>query len=1101
MSVVRPTSPAGRSEVPPVPLLKTRTPSSLAAHAHLHRRRGSSISAASGALLLLLQLALPVPAQTTGSVLGQVSDPSGAAVGAAPVKAENLETGFVRQTSTNEEGSYLIPSLPLGSYRLTIEAPGFKTFTQSGITLGVNQNARVDVQLELGAVSETVRVEAEALAADTQSSAVGETIDRARVRSLPLNGRNVLALAQLLPGVGTAENINIVNSNARTGPVVTVSGSRQGGNNIQLDGTSMVQLMYSRGVNLPNPDAIREFKVLTNTYSAEYGRAYGGVFLGVTQSGTNEIHGSLFEYLRNDNLNARNFFSERKPKLTQNQFGGSLGGPLVKNRLFLFGSYQGVRIREEGGQTTFFPPTEAELRGDFSASPEPIVDPDTGAPFPNNVIPAERLDPAGISFAEFYIPPANRADGRHVFFRPIPSDANQYIIKADYHLTSDDRLDVRYYWNQDESGGFAGGDAFRLAGTTKSSYTTPTINHTHIFGPGLLNEFHASFFRIDNQWASPEELNRPPSEFGIAVNPDGPNQSMAPRMNVQGRFNAAPVLGFEEPEQTWEWSDKMSWIKGNHSLKFGFEFRNLQHVTRAQFVSGSFVSDGTFTGDAMADFVLGRPISFTQLSVIEDISESEQYHAFVQDDLKITPRLTLNLGLRYEVSTPWAQVQGRSGVFRVGQQSQRYPDAPTGLVFAGDAGVPPGLIPTDKNNVLPRLGFAYDLTGSGRTVIRGAYGVFSTPQAAIASAFTNETPPFTLTLEIPAPPSISNPYQGVANPFPYSFVQNPFFPDFPLTVSSFDPNFRDGYIQQYNLNVQRQWGDWLLQGGYVGSVGRKLSGLLNTNTARNGTAPDASPANIQERRPFPSFADIVDSQSIATSSYNAFQFSAKKRLAQRYTFQAAYTFSKSIDNRSGTTADDEGMAQDPLCFHACETGLSEFHQKHILALNGIWDLPALTGRGVFTHLFGGWQLSGQFRAGTGLPFTVVSGRDIALSGTGGQRPDVAGDGVIEGDRPTAERVDRFFNTAAFVLPARGRFGNSGRFSMVGPGFAQMDLSVNKRFVISESLGRVEFRAEFFNLLNGTNFNNPVSNLSSPAFGELTSAQDAREIQLALRYDF
>ncbi|MCI0621622.1 MAG: Plug and carboxypeptidase regulatory-like domain-containing protein, partial [Acidobacteria bacterium] len=400
-----------------------------------------SLSKRSAVLISVVMMAVAlfpptVCAQTTGTIYGQVKDASDAVVAGATVKGRNLGTTLVRSAVTNAEGSYLIPSLPPGNYEVTMELPGFKTFVQSGITLRVGENAQVNAALQVGEVTEKINVESENLKVDTHSTTLGTTVDNRRLNKIPLNGRNIYSLALLVPGIGVAANIAAAKPDGRNGVTLSVSGNRDESNNILLDGTGMLDAMSNYGVNLPNPDALQEFRVLTSTFSAEYGRAAAGVFIAVTKSGTNEIHGSLYEFLRNDNLNASNFFTPgRVPKLAQNQFGGTVGGPLIKNKTFLFGSYQGIRISQEN-ITSYFPPTAAERRGDFSASGKTIRDPDTGLPFPGNIIPQARFDPLTLKVMNEFIELPNLPDGRYQELFSTPTNGNEFTIKGDHQLTS-----------------------------------------------------------------------------------------------------------------------------------------------------------------------------------------------------------------------------------------------------------------------------------------------------------------------------------------------------------------------------------------------------------------------------------------------------------------------------------------------------------------------------------------------------------------------------------------------------------------------------------------------------------------------------------------
>ncbi len=1053
-------------------------------------------------------------AQTTGTILGRVTDASGAVIVGATVKAENVETNLIRTAITNPEGDYLIPSLPPGTYQLVIEQAGFKRFTQSGITLQVGENARVDGALQVGALTDSVNVQAEVLRVDTQSTTVGTTVDNRRLTTIPLNGRNVLSLTQLLPGVGIARNISAAQPNGRDGATVTVSGNRDTENNYLMDGTSMLTNMYNRGTNLANPDALQEFRVLTNTMSAEYGRAAGGVFLAVSKSGTNELHGSLFEFLRNDNLNASNFFSPgRKPKLAQNQFGGSIGGPVIlpgyngRNRTFIFGSYQGLRIREET-LMTIFPPSAAEARGDFSGS-RTITDPQTGLPFPDNKIPASRLNTFTSNFIKEFLPAPNQPDGRSLTLFPQPTDGAQILIKGDHHFSSADRLSMRYFRNRDKAENRLS-SVIRLAGPQVTTVSSGVINETHVFSPGLLAEFHISFLRTDPVWIS-APFNKSPRELGANYNIDGPDP-LAPQMTVSGRFTVGPARHFEEPDDTTDVAGKASWIKGRHVIKFGGEIRHLRHLTRAQQVGGFMTFDGTYTGNAMADFVLGRNISYGTQSFLEDESRTGQYQFFGQDDIKVSRRVTLNLGLRYELNQPWVQVRDHTALVRFGQQSTLFPAAPLGLVYPRDNGVPRGLYPTDKNNFAPRVGLAWDLFGNGRTSLRAAYGVFYVNNGAIVASVANQNAvPYVQSVNVFSPPSADNPYGGGRDPLPFTLdPKNPVF-TYPLGAQWIIPSsFRDGYTQQYNLNIQHQFGsDLFVQVGYVGNVGRKMAIFSEANGAV--WRPGATAANIQARRPYlpQYFTTITPLTSDANSSYNSLQMSVDKRFSHGYTLQLAYTFSRTLDQRSAGLGGGPNAAvtiQDPNNLRA-EWGLSGFSQKHVLAVNGIWDIPFLKNRGAVSTVFGGWQLAGTTRVASGLPFTVVSGRDNRLLGGGrvADRPDVVGSGVLDPNRPRGEQVARYFNTTAFIPNAgpgkEGQPGNSGRNSLVGPGFSQTDLALLKRFNLKSERRRLEFRTEFFNALNQVNFNNPDNTLVSPAFGRLLSALDGRIVQFGLRLDF
>jgi Carboxypeptidase regulatory-like domain/TonB dependent receptor len=1074
-------------------------------------------------LLLLAFLSSNLFGQTTGTIVGKVSDPSGALVAGATVTAQNVGTRYTRDAVTNSEGEYVIPSLTIGGYMITVHSQGFKEFTQTGITLEVGQNARVDVVLQVGTASQSVSISAAALAVDTESTTVGEVIDNQRIQSIPLNGRDVMALMQLLPGVGNIASLPTIITFSRSGPTFTVSGGRENSNSVDLDGSQLVGAMGNVAQNLPSPDSLQEFRMLTNTYDAEYGRASGGVIFAVTKSGTNRPHGGAWEFLRNDELNARNYFNPAstgpKPYLRQNQFGGTFGGPVVlphyngKDRTFFFVGYQGLRISQESNDVST-PPTAAQLAGDF-AGQAPIADPLTGVQFPGNIIPTARLDPLAINMAKTYLPVNPVTNATVLQLYSLPSTSNQLSVKIDQKLSDKDHVSFRYYWDNDVAGGQGGGDSKLLTegaseGTRLVSYA---VNETHIFGPSLLNEANYSYTQPHSLFITSPN-NKTAMELGGSFGQQGPIP-LTPTPTANGFFSISPLFPLTEPDEFNQVSDKVSWITGRHSLKFGGLYLHIHHYSTSQYEgSGFFTFDGSYTGNAMADYLIGRSTNLLQQSSLDDNSVTSEYQFFVQDDFKVTPRLTLDLGLRYELDTPPIQLQNQTATIRpyVGcsittcQQSKLFPTAPPGLVYPGDLGVPRGLVPADKWNFQPRVGFAYDPIGNGRTSIRGAFGIFYDYTGAIVSATVNQTLPYVVPLSLPNPPSFSNPYAGRTDPFPYTVnLSNPTF-IYPTQQYSVASDFKNGYIEGYNFNVQQQIGqDLIFQIGYYGKNGHRLSDDHEANPAIY--APGATIANVQSRRAF--FPQYYSSIGLITSdsksNYNSLQASANKRFVHGYTLGLAYTFSKSLDNRSQFSTDGVSGA-DPFNYLQGEYGLSDYDQRNILAINGVWDLPFLTHNGWLTTTLGGWQLAGNTKYGTGNPFNAVSGQDFTLEGTGrgtaAERPNISGNPTISGSRSTPAKVAEYFNTSVYSAPAPGQYGNSRRNTIIGPPYVDTDLAVLKRFQFPEpGWGAFQFRLEVFNLFNDVSFNTPYDTFPSPSFGQIQSAQAARIIQLGLRYDF
>ena len=1062
---------------------------------------------------ILALLGASVFGQDMGAINGQVFDPTKAAVPSATVEAVNQDTSFSRKAVSNPEGAFFIRALPPGRYNLIAQVSGFKTFTQTGIQVSVGQNTRADVRLEVGAVTESVTVQAIALGVDTQGSTVGATIDRQRLASLPLLDRNVLTLATMLPGVGPASFPTTV-TYSRAGPGVSVSGGRLKDNNFMLDGASITTGLYGTSQNLPSPDALEEFRILTNTYTAEFGQGVGSVFLAVTKSGTNTPHGNLYEYLRNDALNARNTFAITKPYLRQNQFGGSIGAPVRlpyyngKDQTFFFVSYQGLRIGSQS-LTKSFPPTALERLGDFSAYAKAIRDPSTGQPFPGNKIPTDRLDPLSLNMLKEYMPLyPNQPDGQNLTLRSSLTSSNQITVKGDQRLSSTNNLSVRFYRNLDGGRETTPGNLFPLAEDREQNLVqTITASDTHSFSPTVLNELRLSYTRVHG--ATIPSLQKSAKELGGKFNQQT-TAPMAPKASISGRAGMSSSGPRREVDNIFQAEEKLSWMRGRHSLKFGWAgIYHRQLTGPGVFQScGNFTFDGSFTDFSLADYMIGKPNTLQISNVYYAALQGSEYAAYVQDDFTVSRRLTLNFGVRYQLHVPWTNKFGYAANIIPGRQSIYIPKAPPGILYYGDPGIPAGLYNTNKKNFEPRFGFAWDVFGTGRTAVRAGYGLLTRGQAGILVQHGFEHAPFQRTLMLSPPASFSDPHGGGPDPFPYLVdIKNPIFA-YPMQAFMVDLNFKDAYTQQFNLNVQQQIGsDVFIQVGYVGKVAHRLPQMVEVNAAVYG--PGATAANTQQRRPFypQNYGGITKKTSVGNSNYHSLQVEARKRYSHGLTLQTAYTWSKSIDNGSFDNAEGAGSISNPYDFLKGERGLSDFDRRHIFNLNGVWDLPVFSGERLPARVFGGWQLSGVLRRSSGSPFSVVTGRDTALLGAtrglGGQRANQVGDPFMDTGRPRQELIARYFNTAAFASPATGTFGNSGRNILTGPGNFTADVAILKNFQLSsrESLGKIQFRAEAYNLLNWVNLGNPAAFLTAMNYGQINGAGAARVLQFGLRYDF
>jgi len=1037
-----------------------------------------------------------VNAQThRASLRGTIYDENQASVPGATVNLKSIATGEVRTTTSGDAGEYAISSIPPGAYTLEVEKTGFAKPSQQ-LDLLVNEERRHDVTLRVGPLHPYDIESTFEANLKKDSASLGTVIENRQVTGLPLDGRNFYELSLLVPGAappapGSAGSV-------RGDFAFSVNGAREDANNFLLDGVYNIDPKLNTFGVRPSVDAIREFEMLTSTYDASFGRNPGAQVNVILNSGSNDLHGSLFEFHRNAALDARNFFapaSEPKPKYIRNQFGGALGGPIYRNRTFFFADYEGTRSRE-GITRLANVPTALERAGNFSELRFGVpTNPFTGMPFDNATIPDFFIHSVGRAIAAIY-PLPNRNDPVQNFVSsPILRDDNDsFDARVDHHLNDAAQLTFRYsFGDRDLFEPFTGSSFSLVPGfgdTVRRRSQNAMAGLTWILTPNLVNESRVAFSRVAGSVT--QEASVLNSDVGLPT--------ISPRERDLG-LSFITITGFSplgdegnNPQHSvtnvYQFLNNSSYVRGNHLIKFGADlrfsqqnaFRDVESRGRLQF--SPFL---TLTNNALADLLLGFPL-VTSVARVDNPQQirTESYNFFINDSYRVTPRLTLTGGLRYEYNSPPVDAEDRANVYDVATRS---------LVAVGTNGVPRSGFDADKNNFAPRVGFAWTVGDDGATVLRGGYGIYydQSPLAPAEALYFN-SPFFDNNIFFPLPGLPLT----LDNPFPTFF---PFaLPDSALAIQR---DLRTGYMQHWNFNVERQVGSkGVVELAYVGSKGTKLLTARDINQPQPGILPPGLPF---VPRPDPRFDDIDLLESRANSNYNALQARFQQRLSRGFTALASYTWSKSIDDASNffSSTGDPNFPQNSYNV-AAERGRSNFDVRHRLSVSYSYALPFGKGQQGWTStLLSGWETYGIVTLQSGRPFTVALLSEIDNSGTGrsilgfgnNDRPNLVGNPELSSPTP-----ERWFNTAAFAFPAPGTFGNAGRNIVDGPGFQSVNASLVKNTALSERFN-LQFRAEAFNLFNHPNFNLPDNFFPSPSFGRITSARDPRHIQFGLKLLF
>ena len=1061
---------------------------------------------------LLLSAIAALAQVDTGTIAGTVRDSQGAAVGSATMTFVDLATGTSSRTQTDAAGEYASPPLRPSEYKVTTEAAGFKTESQSGINLRVQDRLRLDFTMLVGAVSETVDVTSDAPIIQSESSSLGQVIVSTQITELPLNGRDYTQLATLSTGVvrtSSGTNGNTGGSSTGGQNSFVANGTRGTLNNFLLDGIDNNSNDNGGLVLRTNVDAIQEFKIQTNSYSAEFGRSGGAVVNAITKSGTNNFHGGVFEFFRNSALDARDYFEDpatKKASFKQNQFGGTFGGPVIKSKLFVFGDYQATRIRSPLTWVSKVP-TLAERTGDFSATGEPtIYDPSTGLPFPGNKI-TSGIDPISQAFMNLYpVPNQPSTGGPNYIISPIERDTiDEGDGRIDYTASDKDRVFLRYSQSGRTDirpaplpGSANGGDSSTGIGYEDTEGTS--LGYTRTLTPRAVNEIRLGFNHVHIRRGLPEGgAVLPPAELQVPGVPDDPRVNGLTLFAPSGGFRRvgdprfAPTLLASQERQI---TDVLTLTRGGHTIKVGGEIRWSQfNISQEAAPRGQFSFSGQFTqnhttstgGSPLADMLLGLPITARISTVIGLHNRQHVPSFFAQDDWKITPRLTVNLGLRYDYFSPTVELNNRQSNF----------DYKTGtIIVAGQNGASRSLVQADKANFTPRIGFAWTPTQNGNTVIRGAYGIFYSGQEIRTAA------PLQLAYNLPFfyEPSFTSdgvtPVITVSQGFP---SLNPSLAIDP-GVTSVDSRLHTPYYQTWNLAVQHSLPAAVsLEVAYAGSKGTHLQSALDPNQD-----PTPGPGDVQARRPHPQFGGFTAMTNVGSSSYNALQVKAEKRAGHGLYLLSAFTYSKAINDLPEICC----AAPFPQNSYdiAAERGRADFDQTLRWVLSFDYELPfgregAHLNSAVTDALLGGWHLGGIYTLASGFPFSPWLGFDPSNTGTQGiVRPNQLRDGNLPRDQ---RGPNNWFDINAFAIPTGFAFGNAGRNVLTGPGQNVFDWSLRKEFALTERQ-RIEFRAELFNAFNHPNFAQPDNFIDDGpgSAGVITSlAIPMRQIQFGLKYNF
>jgi hypothetical protein len=1069
-------------------------------------------------------------AGASAQISGLVSDPSGGVVPNAHVTATQLDTGLVRTTRNGADGIYALPNLPVGSYKLEVQATGFETYVQTGIVLQVSNDVTINVTLQVGQVKQEVQVSANASMLQTQTTSVSSVMDNARVLDLPLNGRQATDLIMLM-GAATDtidQNVNDIKTskNYATADSISVAGGQSTATSYRLDGGTHMDNFSNINLPFPFPDAIQEFSVETSSLTAQSGLHPGAQVDVVTKSGTNQFHGDAFEFVRNGDFNARDFFAATQDTLKRNQFGGTIGGPIKKDKVFGFFGYQGTRIRTAPPSSITFVPTAAVLSGDWSQILSPscqsngvartIVNPSTGQAFANDFVSPSLYNPQALSLLK-YVPTTSNPCGEITYAIPEPQREDQYIGRVDWNQSARNSLFGRYFFADYKSPAAFDND-FLL--TTQRGVLdraqTATIGDSFSITPNTLNSLHFTWTRLAITRGPASDMKNL-TDFGVNIFQAVPN---AIDIGITGYFGigcgtCAPAL-FRN--NVAEISDDVNLVRGRHHLSTGADWIHYEYpYANNAYANGGYTFSGQFSNDGLLDFLLGQPNFFDQGNPTQFNGRQNYIGLYVNDNVQMTKRFNLNLGLRWEPNLSVTETHNAvdhfsEAAFIAGTQTSQYANAPPGLFYPGDPGIPRSYTYSDLGAFEPRVGIVWDPSGSGRQVIRAGYGLFYDTIPTAYFEDQTQGAPWGSVVDLNSPAGgLSNPWGGYpgGNPFPLPYPpgKNAVFPaessfyDYPL-------NSRPMNVNEWNLGYQIQLtNNWLVAADYVGNksthiwTGEDINPAVFIPGMCNGS-PCSTPDNENQRRVLSlinpvagmGVSDIYHLDAGSNGEYEGLLLKVQHRFSNHYTILGNYTWSHCLSETDFQGDLGGPYTQNPFNRNA-DRGNCSFDLRQIFNLTFIAQMPHFANP--WTNRFlSDWQLSPIVAVHTGTWFYALDGVDNCLCGVFLDRPDVSGNPYVKSTTGALQ----WLNPASFSLSPTGTFGNSGRDSLLAPGYVDVDAAVVRYFNITERQ-KFELRFEFFNVMNHVNFSAPDNYFTDPTFGQILSDVSPRILQFALKYTF